>query len=123
MANQSIEAYGKHIIIDLYQAQRLNDIDLMRQAINEIIAVTGAKLLFENFHHFNPQGITGIACLAESHISVHTWPESDFAAFDIFMCGHSQPERSIAILERYFGGTAQIQIIHRGKNRLKTEKP
>jgi len=39
------------------------------------------------------------------------------------MCGHSKPERSIAILKRYFGGTAQIQVIHRGKNRLKTEKP
>ena len=115
MPKQSIEAYGKHIIIDLYQAERLDDIDLMRQAINEIIEVTGAKLLFDNFHHFKPQGITGIACLAESHISVHTWPESSFAAFDIFMCGHSRPERAIDILERYFGGIAQVQIIHRGK--------
>ena len=86
----------------------------MKAAINDIIKQTQTTLLFENFHHFQPSGITGIACLAESHISVHTWPEDHFAAFDIFMCGQAQPELALAILHQYFGGVATVTTLYRG---------
>ena len=105
---------GKHLIIDLHDAHDLNDLDLMKFAIHDIIKQTNTTLLFENFHHFNPSGITGIACLAESNISVHTWPEDNFAAFDIFMCGEAQPEIAIAILKHYFGGTESVTLLKRG---------
>ena len=105
---------GKHLIIDLYQASNLNDMVLMKKAMHEVIEKTGATLLFENFHHFQPSGITGIACLAESHLSVHTWPEQGYAAFDIFMCGQSKPELAIDVLKHYFGGTEKVTVIQRG---------
>lgn len=86
----------------------------MKKAMHEVIEKTGATLLFENFHHFQPSGITGIACLAESHISVHTWPEQRYAAFDIFMCGQSKPELAIDVLKHYFGGIEKVTVIQRG---------
>lgn len=114
MNNKPLKANGKHLIIDLYNAQHLNDLALMKTAIHDIIKQTNTTLLFENFHHFTPSGITGIACLAESHISVHTWPEDNFAAFDIFMCGKAQPELAIAILKHYFSGTEKVTLLKRG---------
>jgi len=71
----------------------------MREAVVEC----GATLLHIHLHHFTPNGgISGVAVLAESHISVHTWPERNFAAFDVFMCGDAQPEKAIAVLEAAF---------------------
>ena len=122
MNNKPLEANGKHLIIDLYNAHHLNDIDLMRRAIHDIIKQTNSTLLFENFHHFQPSGITGVACLAESHISVHTWPEDNYAAFDIFVCGDAQPEVAISIVKQYFGGSEQSTLLHRGSNTIETSK-
>ncbi len=63
----------------------------------------GATLLHIHLHHFTPNGgVSGVAVLAESHISIHTWPERDYAALDVFMCGDSQPEKAIPVLERAF---------------------
>ena len=109
-----IEPKGQHLIIDLYHASHLNDMALMKEAIHEIVLKTETTLLFENFHHFHPSGITGIACLAESHISVHTWPEHHFAAFDVFMCGKAKPELAIPILKKYFGGSEHVTVLNRG---------
>ncbi len=120
MHNKTLQPNGKHLIIDLYDAQHLNDIGLMKTAIHEIIKQTNTTLLFENYHHFQPSGITGIACLAESHISVHTWPEDNFAAFDVFMCGKAQPEKAIAILKQYFGGSETTTLIQRGAPGIET---
>jgi S-adenosylmethionine decarboxylase len=62
-----------------------------------------ATLLHIHLHHFTPNGgISGVAVLAESHISVHTWPERSFAAFDIFMCGNARPEEAVPVLKRAF---------------------
>jgi S-adenosylmethionine decarboxylase len=109
-----IEPKGKHLIIDLHHAHSLDDMTLMKSVIKAIVLKTQTTLIFENFHHFHPSGITGIACLAESHISVHTWPEHNFAAFDVFMCGEAQPELAIPILKQHFGGTESITLLNRG---------
>ena len=114
MDESHLKPSGKHLIIDLYSAHSLNDLKIMKQAIYAIIQQTQSTLLSENFHHFQPSGITGIACLAESHISVHTWPESHFAAFDIFICGNIQPDIAIPILKHYFGGTEKTTLLQRG---------
>lgn len=98
-----IEFAGTHLIIDLWGAQHLDNLVLMEQTFHDCIAECGATLLHIHLHHFTPNGgISGVAVLAESHISVHTWPERDFAAFDIFMCGDAKPENAIAILKRAF---------------------
>ncbi len=94
---------GTHLIVDLYGAERLDDLELMEQTLRAAVAAADATLLHIHLHHFTPNGgISGVAVLAESHISVHTWPERHFAAFDIFMCGKAEPERAIPVLEQAF---------------------
>lgn len=92
---------GSHLIIDMWQAEHLDDEDVLRRAMSEAVDAAGATLLHLHLHRFTPfGGISGVAVLAESHISVHTWPERGYAAFDIFMCGDAQPEIAAAVLER-----------------------
>ncbi len=94
---------GYHLLVDLWQAHSLNNLALMRTTLKECVEICNATLLHIHLHHFEPNGgISGVAVLAESHISVHTWPERSFAAFDIFMCGKATPQNAIAILQRTF---------------------
>jgi S-adenosylmethionine decarboxylase len=108
---------GTHLIVDLFGAKNIDNEETIREAIGVIIHTTRATLLHQFFHRFQPQGITGMACLAESHISVHTWPESGFAAFDIYMCGRARPERAIPVLETFFQPEqVRVQSIQRGSD-------
>jgi S-adenosylmethionine decarboxylase len=94
---------GSHIILDLWDATGLDDIETMERAMTEAVTAAGATLLHIHLHKFTPNGgISGVAVLAESHISVHTWPEKGFAAFDVFMCGDAQPLKAIPVLETAF---------------------
>lgn len=87
---------GSHLIIDLWEARRLDELEHMERTLREAVDAAGATLLHIHLHHFTPSGgISGVAVLAESHISVHTWPERDFAALDVFMCGDARPELSL----------------------------
>jgi S-adenosylmethionine decarboxylase len=107
---------GTHLIIDLWGAKGLGDLARMETALRECVSASGATLLHIHLHHFTPScGISGVAVLAESHISVHTWPERDYAAFDVFMCGDAQPHRAIAVLEAVFApARTQVTEIQRG---------
>ena len=97
------EYAGTHLILDLWEASNLDNLQHMENAMREAVRVAGATLLHIHLHHFTPSGgISGVVVLAESHISVHTWPERDFAAFDIFMCGDARPENAIPVLKRAF---------------------
>lgn len=94
---------GTHLILDLWNAKHLDQMDVMEHAMREMVKACGATLLHIHLHHFTPSGgISGVAVLAESHISVHTWPERDYAAFDIFMCGDAKPEMSVPVLKQHF---------------------
>ncbi len=94
---------GTHLIIDLWDAERLDDIDYIENAMRECVAAAGATLLHIHLHHFTPNlGVSGVAVLAESHISVHTWPETGFAAFDVFMCGETEPQKAVDVLKSAF---------------------
>ena len=98
-----VEFAGTHLILDFWGARKLDDLQLMEKTLRECVTRCNASLLHIHLHHFTPNGgISAVAVLAESHISVHTWPERDFAAFDIFMCGDSKPEEAIAVLMRAF---------------------
>ncbi|WP_449224785.1 adenosylmethionine decarboxylase [Azospirillum argentinense] len=97
---------GTHLIVDLWGAERLDELDHVRSTLIESVEVAGATLLHIHLHHFTPNGgISGVAVLAESHISIHTWPERGYAALDIFMCGDAQPMKAIPVLERAFKPT------------------
>lgn len=103
ISHQDVVCAGKHIIIDFWGAKYLQDINVIEQALKTAAEIAGAVLLHIHLHKFSGEGgVTGVALLAESHISIHTWPEHDYAAFDIFMCGDSKPEKSVEILKNVF---------------------
>ena len=90
---------GIHLLLDMWGAEHLDNPDCLRRAMEAAVMAADATLLHLHLHHFSPfGGVSGVAVLAESHISVHTWPEHAFAAFDIFMCGAAEPERAAAAL-------------------------
>lgn len=111
------EYAGTHLIIDLWGASRLDDLTVMENAMRKAVEVAGATLLHIHLHHFTPNGgISGVAVLAESHISVHTWPERNYAAFDIFMCGDAEPEKAVPVLEAAFcPSEVKLDTILRGE--------
>ena len=94
---------GTHLIIDLHDAERLTDREHMEATFKACVEACGATLLHLHVHTFLPSGgLSGVAVLAESHISVHTWPERGYAAFDVFMCGDAEPGKAVPILEAAF---------------------
>ena len=94
---------GSHLIVDLWGAQGLSDVEHIEAALREAIVASNATLLHIHLHQFGPnEGVSGVAVLAESHISIHTWPEREYAAIDIFMCGGAEPARAIPVLKQAF---------------------
>jgi S-adenosylmethionine decarboxylase len=114
--NNDISA-GKHFIIDFWGRANLQDQVVIEQALKDAAKAAGAMLLHIHLHKFADQGgVTGVALLAESHISVHTWPENNYAAFDVFMCGDAKPEKAIEVLKQVFQPSkVEIKEILRGK--------
>ena len=109
---------GTHLLADFYgvAAERLlstGDIDALLRAGAE---AAGARILHSHFHSFGQaMGVTGVLLLAESHISIHTWPEFGFAAADIFMCGNAQPQLALQVIEHALQPRSRIvQTIARG---------
>lgn len=93
---------GAHLIVDLYGAERLDDIGYIETTLRRCVEASGATLLHMHLHGFEPNGVSGVAVLAESHISIHTWPEAGYAALDIFMCGKANPDACVPILRQAF---------------------
>jgi S-adenosylmethionine decarboxylase len=93
---------GVHLIIDLHGAEGLDDIDLIDATLRRCVSASRATLLHLHLHHFHPNGVSGVAVLAESHISIHTWPDLGYAALDVFMCGKAEPDACIPILREAF---------------------
>ncbi len=112
-----IEYAGIHLLLDLWEARYLDDIKRIEKAMRQCVETCGATLLHLHLHHFSSSGgVSGVAVLAESHISVHTWPERDYAAFDIFMCGDAQPENAIPVLKRaFYPGRMEVKDVLRGR--------
>ena len=86
-----MQALGRQILIEFYDCQSdiLTDRDRIRQYMLEAARHAGATVISDTFHHFKPDGVSGVVVIAESHISIHTWPEHRYAAVDVFTCGDS----------------------------------
>jgi S-adenosylmethionine decarboxylase len=84
-----LAALGKQILIELKDcdAELLNDTEYLRILLSDVARQIGATVIKDSFYQFTPQGISGVVIIAESHISIHTWPEYSYAAVDVFTCG------------------------------------
>jgi S-adenosylmethionine decarboxylase len=108
---------GTHLIIDLWGGDRLDDLEHVRRTLVDAVDAAGATLLHIHLHHFTPNGgVSGVAVLAESHISIHSWPEREYAALDVFMCGDAEPQETVPILKRAFRpSTVRVSELLRGE--------
>lgn len=94
---------GMHLLIDMWGAKHLSDESVIRDALTRGVAACNATLLHLHLHRFGEnEGISGVAVLAESHISIHTWPERAFCAIDIFMCGACDPAAALPVFRDIF---------------------
>ena len=105
-----------HVLAEFWGARHLDDVDVIEDAIRAAAETAGATVLHVHLHRFSSTGgVSGVAVLAESHISIHTWPERDFAAIDLFMCGACDPYKAVPVLRRAFAPTSmQISEHKRG---------
>jgi S-adenosylmethionine decarboxylase len=105
LSNLSMVPVGTHCILELYDCPEylLNDVVFIKQALQTAAQHAQSTLLDEVSHEFSPHGVTALALLAESHISVHTWPELGYMAADVFTCGqHTRPESACQYLLEVF---------------------
>ncbi len=113
-----MKALGKHLLLELKDCNRdiLNDLSFLRNALVAAANECGATVLGESFHPFSPQGVSGVVVIAESHISIHTWPEYGYAAVDIFTCGNTvRPEKAAEVVIEKLGSRNHSMIeIQRG---------
>ena len=109
---------GLHLLLELRDCnpELLNDMDYIRQSLLNTAHDVGATVVGESFHRFSPQGVTGILAIAESHISIHTWPEYGYAAADIFACGPSflPKEAAELLVQRLESQDPEIMEVLRG---------
>ena len=108
---------GIHLLADLsgIAPERLRDGAALEQLLRGAAIAAGAQVLHSHFHSFGAgMGVTGVVLLAESHISIHTWPECGFAAVDIFMCGAARPQLALgAIKDALQAPHCQLQSVRR----------
>jgi len=101
-----LNALGRHLLVELHDCDKeaLNDLGLIRDVMVKAAIDCGAVVLGESFHRFSPQGVSGVVIIAESHLSIHTWPEYGYAAVDIFTCGtFVNPEKAAEVLIEKLG--------------------
>jgi len=114
---EGVRYAGTHLIVDLWDAEGLDDLPYIEATLKECVEAAGATLLHIHLHRFTPNGgVSGVAVLAESHISIHTWPEHGYAALDVFMCGDARPHESVEVLRKSFRpGRLAVEEILRGR--------
>lgn len=112
------EAAGTHLLADFHgvEPDRLACAQTLERQLRAAALAAGATILSSHFHRFGEgQGVTGVLLLAESHMTVHTWPEHGFAAVDIFMCGQAAPQRALAVLRTAIAAQAvTVETVARG---------
>lgn len=86
-----MEALGRQILVELYDCDggRLNDLEFIESTLLNATRASNATIVSHDFHKFSPYGVSGVVVIAESHVTIHTWPEYNYAAVDIFTCGET----------------------------------
>ena len=112
------EPLGEHFIIELYDCTGniLDNLERIQSELLEAARIAKATVIDHCFHKFSPQGVSGVVVIAESHLSIHTWPEYGYAAIDLFSCSSTmEMDRVFDLLKRAFGpGELNVRRIPRG---------
>lgn len=88
-----MKTIGRHLIAEFYgcDPKISGDVEQIRQHLHAAAVVVDATVVGEAYHRFEPNGVTGVVLIAESHLSIHTWPSRGYVAVDIFTCGGLDP--------------------------------
>jgi S-adenosylmethionine decarboxylase len=119
------KAAGTHLLADFegVAPMLLSDAAAIEDVLRQAALAAGARILHGHFHTFGAGGgVTGVLLLAESHISIHTWPEDGFAALDIFMCGAARPALALARVKTVFKGQATVRTVERSSEAAVTAR-
>jgi len=111
------KSFGQHYLVEFIDCnpEKLKFVKEVGDILSRAAKVSETTMLEQYFWQFDPVGVTGMIMIAESHFSVHTWPEDNYAAFDILTCGEMYPEKAIELIKNEFEAqTVDIQIIDRG---------
>ena len=109
--------FGLHVLVDAWRcpAVYLDDAARVERVLRAAISAGGATMIELCVHEFSPHGVTATATLAESHISIHTWPEQGYFAADLFFCGALDPRKGVpALVEGLGAGDHLLREITRG---------
>ncbi len=112
------QALGRHLILEIWDAdpRLLNDAHALEKLLLQAARAANATVIKSIFHHFSPYGVSGVVVIAESHLTVHTWPEYGYAAIDIFTCEPKMDlEAAVEIIVRGLGGRIMPIEISRGR--------
>ena len=112
-----IKFAGTHLVIDVFGAKHLGDLDIVEAALKSCVEAAGANVLHSHLHHTVPgKGISGVVVLGDGHISIHSWPDAGYAAFDVFMGGNTRPHAIVSVLREVFAARDVVVKEHkRGK--------
>lgn len=122
--DEGFVAPGLHLLIDYWGCQGMQDEQGIGETLREAAKACGATVLDVQLHSFGEgSGVTGVATLAESHISIHTWPEIDYVALDVFVCGTCKPYAALDVLADFFQpARSQVSVHERGLARSEKGK-
>ena len=111
-----MKGLGRHLILELWGGKNFNSAATVEGALRDAAAACAATLKDIQVYYYNPEGVTGVAVLAESHITIHTWPEYNYAAVDVFVCGDdADPRVAIPVLRDHFDAErVQVMEVVRG---------
>jgi S-adenosylmethionine decarboxylase len=112
-----LDTYGQHLLAEYFgcDPQVLNDPIGVEEKMRQAAVAAGANIVASAFHRFAPQGVSGVVVIEESHLSIHTWPETGYAAVDFYTCGQCLPERSHRmLLSALRASGAEVMLVERG---------
>ena len=112
-----MDTHGKHLLAEYHgcPAEALDDVKRVETVLNEAAVAAGATVVQSAFHRFRPHGVSGVVILAESHLSVHTWPEAGYAAVDLYTCGAVDAQAAHALLARELrAARSDLMVVERG---------
>jgi S-adenosylmethionine decarboxylase proenzyme len=119
MKSTELKPLGRHMLLELYQCpiNILDNIPKIESILIDVVNRVGAKLVNKTFHHFLPHGVSGVVVIAESHITIHTWPEHNYAAVDVFTCDEKTDYQLVEklLVENFQSKKHQQQTIKRGE--------